>query len=483
MKKQIGDMPTNEFREYGHRIVDWIADYIEHIENLNVLPNVQPNEIKNKFSDKPPLKSNGLRDLFEELDNKIIPGLTHWQHPNFMAYFNSTASGPGILAEFLAAGFNTNGMLWQSSPASNELEDVVINWFKEALNIPKDFWGIIYDTASISTTHALAAARENLLSYKIRQKGFAAAKVPPLTIYTSEYAHSSVEKAAVLIGIGLEGVRKIKTTSKLEMDVNNLQTQIENDLQHGKTPIAIVATIGTTSVASVDPVDQIGEIAHKYNLWLHVDAAYAGSAAILPELADDFKGIEKADSIVINPHKWLYHPIDISLFFTKKNDILKRAFSVVPEYLKTDKDDIIENKMDYGIQLGRRFRALKTWMIFNYFGIEGLQNRLRDNINCANYFVELINRNDDFEIMAPVKFSTICFRATSNVLNDKFKDLNTLNSSLLKEINNSRKLFLSQTKIDSDYVIRLVVSGIRTEKKHIQLAYNLIKTSLEKILS
>jgi aromatic-L-amino-acid decarboxylase len=341
------------------------------------------------------------------------------------------------------------------------------------VGLPEKFWGIIYDTASTSSMHAIASAREQL-NLGFREKGMAGrSDVPKLRMYCSEHAHSSIEKGAVTLGIGLEGIRKIPVNDKYEMIPEKLEEVIVEDSENGWKPFCVVATVGTTSTTSIDPVEPIAEICNKYNLWLHIDAAYAGVAAMLPEMKWITKGWERADSIVINPHKWMFTPMDLSVYFTSKPEILKRAFSLVPEYLKTKQDDEVENLMDYGIQLGRRFRSLKLWFIIRYFGVEGLAERIRNHIKLAKEFADWIENEKDFELMAPVPFSTVCFRA--NPGNKSEQELNELNEKLLEKINSSGKLFLSHTKLNGKFVIRLTLGSIRHERRHVVEAWELIK--------
>ncbi len=478
-QNNLVDMPLSEFRKYGHEMIEWIADYLEKIEELPVLPNIKPGEIKSKLPQSAPLQSEEFSKMLNDVDKIILPGVTHWQHPNFMAYFSATASGPGILGELLSAAFNTNGMLWKTNPSSAELEETVLNWFRDIIGLPQNFRGIIYDTASVSSMHAIAAARENI-NLEIREKGMSGA--PKLRLYCSEQAHSSIDKSAITLGIGMEGIRKILVDSKYRMIPHELEKAIREDRANGWTPFCVVATIGTTSTTSVDPVEKIVEICERENIWLHVDAAYAGVTAMLPEMKVFFKEIERADSIVANPHKWLFVPIDLSILFTRRPQILKQAFSLVPEYLKTAEDSVVENYMDYGIQLGRRFRSLKLWFVLRYFGVEGLQARLREHIRLALLFAKWIDEDSSFERLAPVPFSTVCFRAKPTGCNDENK-LNGLNEKLMNVINSSGKLFITHTKLNNIFTLRLVVSSIRQEERHVEQAWKLIKESLEKLLS
>ena len=474
----LSDMPPEEFRKYGYQLIDWITEYLKDSEKYPVLSNIRPGEVKNKIPSNPPFEPEQFSDVLNDIDKIIMPGITHWNHPNFMAYFNSTASAPGILAELLASAFNVNGMLWKSSPASTELEQTMMNWFRQMLNLPENFWGIIYDTASVSSMHAIAAARE-YANIKSREKGLAGRNdIPRLRLYCSEHAHSSIDKSALTLGIGLEGIRKIPVDKEFKMIPEKLSEAIARDKQNGWLPFCVVATIGTTSTTSVDPVREIAEICKKGNIWLHVDSAHAGVTAMLPEMKNNFEGIEYADSVVVNPHKWLFVPVDLSVLFTKHPDVLKRAFSLVAEYLKTGEDTEVENYMDYGIQLGRRFRSLKLWFVIRYFGLEGIQNILREHLRLGKLFASWIDENPNFERMAPTPFSTVCFRANPGNLDEK--KLNELNERLMNIINATGKLFITHTKLNNKFVIRLVVSGIRTREEHVTKAWELIqKTYLE----
>lgn len=472
MKDQVFDMPVDEFRKYGHELVEWIANYFEQLEENQVIPSIQPGDIKHKIPNQPPQEAEDFNNVILDLNNIIMPGVTHWNHPNFMAYFNSTSTGPGILGEFLSAALNSNGMIWKTAPASTELEETVLIWFRQMLQLPERFFGIVYDLASVSSMHAIAAAREKAKSI---YKDFDISK---LRIYCSEQAHSSIEKGAKTLGVPLEGVVKIKTDKEFRLIPSELDEAIRNDIKKNLQPFCIVATAGTTSTTSIDPIDRIASIAKKYNLWLHVDAAHAGSAAILPEVRSILSGVEDADSVVINPHKWLFIPIDFSVLYTSKPDIIKKAFSIVPEYLKTDEESKVINYMDYGIQLGRRFRSLKFWFTIRYFGVEGLQKIIREHLRLGELFADFIDRHPNFERLAPTPLSTICFRAVSRK-NLNNEELNIFNKKLLDEINNSGKLFLSHTKLNDKFTIRLTISGIRTTEKHVISAWKLIQTKFE----
>lgn len=473
MKNNLTDMPTEEFRESGKNLIDWIADYIKEIEKYPPLSQVKPGEIFARIPKYPPQQGEEIEKILTDIDKILIDGITHWNHPGFMAYFNSTSSAPGILAEMLSAAFNANGMLWKTSPAFTELEKAMMNWFRQMVGLPENYWGIIYDTASTSSMHAIASAREQL-NLDIRQKGMSGRNdLPKLRLYCSEHAHSSIEKGALTLGIGLDGVKKISVNKKYEMKAEELEEAITSDISNNIKPFCVVATVGTTSTTSVDPIRKISEICNKYNLWLHIDAAYAGVSAIIPEMKWITEAWDEADSIVINPHKWIFTPMDLSIYFTRKPEILKRAFSLVPEYLKTKVDDEVENLMDYGIQLGRRFRSLKLWFIIRYFGVERLAARIKLHIELAQEFAKWIDDEKDFQRMAPVPFSTVCFRY--NPEDKSEEELNRLNEKLLEAINASGKIFLSHTKLNGKFVIRLTIGSIRHERRHIVDAWKLIK--------
>ncbi len=477
MKEKNLDMPKDEFISVGVKLINWSANYLDNIESFPVLPNVKPGEIKNKLPQSPPEKSEDFENIISDLEKIILPGVTHWQHPNFMAYFASTASGPGILADLISSTFNSNGMIWKTSPSLTELEQTVLIWYRKILGFPDYFKGLVYDTASVSSLHAIAAARENL-NLEIREKGMSSA--PQLRLYCSEHAHSSIDKACLTLGLGLDGIKKIPVNENFEMITEELEKAIKEDKRKGIIPMCVVATIGTTSTTSVDPVDIISEICQRENIWLHVDAAYAGVTSMLPEMKMYFSGIENADSIVSNPHKWLFVPIDFSVLFIRKPEILKKAFSLVPEYLKTNEDSEVENFMDYGIQLGRRFRALKLWFVIRYFGVEGLQERIREHIRIAHEFANWIDESESFERLAPTPFSTVCFRYKPKHIKDE-NILNQINEELINKINNTGKIFLSHTKLNGKFTIRFVISGIRQEERHAKGARKLIEDILKQM--
>jgi aromatic-L-amino-acid decarboxylase len=457
------DPNSREFRDAGHRIVDWVADYLDNVDRYDVLSRVQPGEIEKQFDAKPHDAGKSYDDLLAEFQSKLVPGITHWNHPAFFAYFSITGSQAGILAELLTAALNANGMLWRTSPSLTELETLALRWLRDALGLPSNLFGIINDTASINSFLALAAARE-ALGVDIRRKGMTGRDLPPIRVYCSEHAHSSIEKAALALGIGAEGVVQIPGDDAFCMDVDALESAIARDRGNGALLCAISATLGTTSTASVDPLPRIARIAAREQMWLHVDAAYAGPATLCPEFRWLWDGIEGADSIVVNPHKWMFTPIDCSVLYTRKPDVLRETFSLVPEYLKTP-DSAEINYMDYGLQLGRRFRALKLWMVMEHYGLERLRNVIRDQVGFAKRLADELQKRDDVELLAPQMFSVVVFRKKSG-------DEET--QAVLERMNASGRLFVSHTRLKGRLGIRVAVGNGATEWEHVERVLSLL---------
>ncbi|MCS7171985.1 MAG: pyridoxal-dependent decarboxylase [Armatimonadetes bacterium] len=466
------------FLQGFERLGRWIADYLDHSERYPVLARVRPGEIRAKLPPSPPEDPEPFDRIFTDFQEILLPGITHWNHPGFFAYFAITGSAPGVLGEVLCAALNVNGMLWRTCPAATELEEVVLDWLRQLLGLPPRF-GIIMDTASVASLCALAAARE-ALGLGIREQGMAGRpELPRLRVYTSEHAHSSIEKGAIVLGFGQEGVRKIPVDGEFRMRPDALEEAIEEDLQVGWRPAGVVATVGTTSTTSVDPVPEIAEICERYGIWLHVDAAYAGVAAILPEKRQVLAGCERADSLVVNPHKWLAVPIDCSAFYTRRPEVLRRAFSLVPEYLRTPEEDAV-NFMDYGVQLGRRFRALKLWMVLRMFGAAGLREMIRRHIALAQEFAGWVDEDPDFERVAPVPFSTVCFRARPRGAPEETLDV--LNERLLEAVNGTGEAYLSHTRLDGRFVLRLAIGHLRTERRHVRRCWELLREHLAHVV-
>src|SRR6266702_7370591 len=448
------DMTPEDFRRYGHEIVDWIADYLAHMRSYPVLAQTKPGDIRYALPAQPPQGPEAMAAILADFDQLLMPGITHWNSPGFMAYFGITGSGPGILGEMLMGALNVNAMLWRTSPAATELEQVTLDWLRQMLGLPHPLFGVINDTASSGVLYALAAARE-ALPFHIRQKGIAGRDdIPRLRYYASQEAHSSVDKAGIVLGVGQEGLRKIEVDSEFRMDVEQLEQAVREDIMSGWLPFAVVATVGTTSTTSVDPVPHIADICERYNLWLHVDGAYGGSAAVDPAMRWTIAGWERADTIIINPHKWLFTPIDCSVLYTSKPGVVKAAFSLVPEYLRNTEitGEDVPNLMDYGTSLGRRFRSLKLWMIMRYFGQEGLAARIREHIRLAQLFARWVDESADFERMAPTPFSTVCFRAHSHGMDDE-EQLEALNEQIMNSVNAHGHFFLSHTKLHGKFTL------------------------------
>src|SRR5713226_3772508 len=464
-----GDMDPEAFRMYGHQVVDWIADYLGHVGEYPVLAQSAPGDIRHALPDKPPVQPEPMETILTDFERIIMPGITHWNSPGFMAYFGITGSGPGILGEMLSGALNVNAMLWRTSPAATELEQVTLDWLRQMLGLPHPLFGVINDTASSGVLYALAAARE-ALPLHIRQQGIAGrTDVPRLRYYASQEAHSSVDKAGIVLGVGQEGLRKIGVDSEYRMDIGQLEQAIREDIAEGWQPFAVVATVGTTSTTSVDPVPQIADICERYGLWLHVDGAYGGSAAVDPAMRWTMAGCERADTMIVNPHKWLFTPIDCSVFYTRKPDVVKAAFSLVPEYLRNTEStgEEVPNLMDYGTSLGRRFRSLKLWMIMRYFGQEGLAARIREHIRLGQLVAQWVDESPEFERLAPTPFSTVCFRAHPSGMDDESK-LEALNEGIMNHINAQGRFFLSHTKLNGIYTIRIAIGNLRTTETDIR---------------
>ena len=456
----------DDFRRQAHRVADWIADYLENPERYPVLSRVRPGDIRGALPSAAPERGEPFDEILGDFERILIPGITHWNHPGFFAYFAISGSGPGVLAEFLSAALNVQAMLWRTSPAATELEEVALGWLRMLVGLPGSFQGVIYDTASISTLHALAAAREVAVP-DVRASGLPGRpEVPALRVYCSEHAHSSVDKAVILLGLGHRALRRIAADSHYRMRPDRLEAAVEEDRRAGILPIAAVATVGTTSTTSVDPVAEIATVCESARLWLHVDAAYAGVAALVPGFEWVLRGADRADSIVMNPHKWLFTPFDLSAFYCRRMDAIRRAFSLTPEYLQTSEAGVT-NLMDTGIQLGRRFRALKLWMVLRHFGAAGLRAHLVEHVRLAQLFAGWVRASDVFELAAPVPFSVVCFRLKGDAGD-------AAHSRVLDAVNASGEVFLSHTKLDGRYVLRLAIGNIHTAERHVSRAWELL---------
>jgi len=475
---QFGDMPADDFRRYGYEIVDRLADYFERIEEFPVLSQIRPDDVKNALPAAAPEFGESFDAVLADVDDIILPAVTHWNHPNFHGLFSTSTSSVGVFAEMFAAAFDMKAMLWRTAPASTELEDVVLDWLRQMTGLPDVFEGIIYDTASVSTMHAIAAARERA-DPNSRKLGLAGrVDAPKMRVYVSEHVHSSIDKSVITLGLGLESLRKVETNERFEMSAEKLAEAIEEDIAAGFLPICVIPTIGTTSTTSIDPVAAVADICEKHGIWMHVDAAYAGSAAILPELQPLFEGWERADSIVMNPHKWFFTPFDLSVLYCRDLDDLKKAFSLVPEYLKTDDSAGVKNGMDYGIQLGRRFRSLKLWFVMRYFGRSGLIGRIREHCRLARLFASWVEASPNWEVAAPVPFALVCFRAKA----DNIEAANALNEEIMRRVNSSGKAYISHTKLNGRITLRLSVGSVHVEERHITKVWNILDRCLSEIV-
>ena len=468
----INTMDNKKFREHAHQLVDWMADYFEEVEDYPVKPDVQPGDILKKLPDKAPAQGESFEAMFDDFKHTIMPGITHWESPNFMGYFPANKSYPSVLAEMLTATLGAQCMSWLTSPAATELEEQVMEWLRQAIALPKPFTGVIQGTASTSTLCALLMAREQVTDFEVNENGFP--DDDTFTVYCSSETHSSIEKDVKIAGFGRQNIRNIPVDDAYAMDPRALEKNIRKDLEKGCKPAAVVATIGTTGSTAIDPLKEIGQICSKYEIFLHVDAAYAGTALLLPELRWMNEGIEHADSFVFNPHKWMFTNFDCSAFYVQDEALLVRTFEIMPEYLKTPEDERVKNYRDWGIPLGRRFRALKLWFVMRSFGLEGLKEKIRHHISLAHTLKEEMEQNENFELMAPVPLNTICFRFHPSYIDDE-KKLNELNQKLIEQIQQSGKLFLTHTKLDGRYTIRIVLGNTNLEQRHVGAAWKLIR--------
>jgi aromatic-L-amino-acid decarboxylase len=469
-------MDTEQFRKQGHEMVDWIADFMDNIEKYPVSPDILPGEIKAKLPNEAPAKGEPMKTIFKDFENIILPGISQWQHPCWFGYFPANNSPPSVLGEFLTAALGAQCMVWKTSPAAEELEEVTMEWLRKMVGLPEGMAGVIQDSASTSTLVALLTAREKASNFEINSKGF----TERLMVYCSEEAHSSVVKGAKIAGYGKKNVRLISADEKFAMNVSELEKTILQDKAKGLKPAVVCATLGTTSSAGVDPLEKIGAVCKKHGIWLHVDAAYAGTTAIVPEKRWIMKGIEYADSFVFNPHKWMLTNFDCSAYFVKDKKTLKKTFEIHPEYLKTGVDEVVNNYRDWGIQLGRRFRSLKLWFVLRSYGIEGLQKMVREHIRLAQMLKHWIEDDKMFEVMAPVDFSLVCFR-----LNPKDRtenQLDELNKQLLESVNHTGKTLLSHTSLKGNYVLRFCVAQRTTKEEHVKCTWNLITQKAEELL-
>ncbi len=463
-------MTPESFRSRGHLVVDWIADYYQRIESFPVLSQVSPGEIRASLPGEAPQRGEPFEDILSDFEKLILPGVTHWQSPNFFAYFPSNASAPSILGDLLSSGLGVQGMLWATSPACTELESHVLDWLVSALGLPEKFLstksggGVIQDTASSATLCALLAARERATNFESNGAGV----MGKLCAYTSTQAHSATEKAIRIAGIGYENLRLIEVDEKFAMSADALAEAMQRDRESGLIPFFVCATVGTTSSNAVDPLPQIGSLCREFGAWLHVDAAMSGTAALCPEFRHIHEGIEYADSYCFNPHKWMFTNFDCDCFYVADRNMLIQTLSVLPEYLRnkaTESGSVIDYR-DWQIPLGRRFRSLKLWFVLRYYGIEGLQFHIREHVRLAQQFTSWVQEDDRFELAVPPPLNLVCFRLKSS---------DEANQRLMDRLNRSGSLYLTHTRLNNRLTLRLCVGQTNTAERHVQNAWNRIQ--------
>jgi aromatic-L-amino-acid decarboxylase len=463
-------MNNDEFRKQAHLFADRISDYLSEIEKYRVKSGVKPGDILNRLPAIPPDHAQEFSEIVSDFEEIILPGITHWQNPSFFAYFPANSSYPSVLAEMLTAAMGVQGMIWETSPAATELEERMMDWLKIMLGLPEHFHGVIHDTASTATLTALLTAREKLTSYQINESGF---DRTVYRIYCSAETHSSIEKGARIAGIGKRNVIKVKTDDRFRMEVNSLRQAIATDQKMGYKPLCIVATLGTTGSTTIDPLEDIAGVAAENKIWLHVDAAFAGTALLLEEYRWMIRGMEQADSFVFNPHKWMFTNFDCSAYFVKDKEALINTFSITPEYLRTASSGLVNDYRDWGIQLGRRFRALKLWFVIRNFGVEGLKQKIRHHISLAQDFEKKVLESEDFELVTPRTVNLVCFRFKPKDTDD-VEVLNTMNERLLQAVNATGKMFISHTKLNGVYTLRMVIGQTNVTEKHVENAWKLL---------
>jgi len=471
-------MTQSEFRKAAHDLVDWMADYMENVSKYPVKPRISPGDIKKQLPDSPPAGGQPFAHIFGDFENIILPGMTHWQHPQFFAYFPTGASGPSILADMLSSAIGAQCMIWLTSPAAEELEERTMEWIRDMLGLPGDFTGVIQDSSSSATLVSLLTARETHSHFDINKRGFDGSE--KFRVYTSTQAHSSVDKAVKIAGLGIDNLVKIEVDENFKMKPEVLHEAIEKDVASGLVPLCVVSTVGTTSSTAIDPIKHIGKICKDYHCWHHIDASYSGAALLLPEMRWMSEGVELADSFVFNPHKWMLTNFDCSTYFVKDKKALTNTFSILPEYLKTPEDKLVNNYRDWGIPLGRRFRSLKLWFVIKYYGVEGIQKIIRDHIEIGQWVKTQVEQSDDFELLAPVPLNLICFRYRPKGVDDKEK-LNKINEELLEGLNRTGEILLTQTKLNDQYTLRFVSGNNHTSLDEVKKGWEKIVTHARKL--
>mgnify|MGYP006279816163 CR=1 FL=1 len=465
-------MSVEEFRKRAHELADWMADFLGSVEERPVRAQVEPGEIAAQLPEAPPESGESFDVLMNDFKEIVLPGITHWQHPAFFAYFPANSSYPSVLAEMLTATLGAQGMIWQTSPAATEMEERVMDWIRQMIGLPGGFQGVIQDTASTSTLCALLTAREKVTGYRINEEGFYVDQ--RLTVYASSQTHSSIEKGAKIAGFGRAGVRAIDVDEQFALRPDRLEEQLDRDIRDGLTPTCVVATIGTTGSTAIDPLKEIARICQKRAIWLHVDAALAGSAMVLPQLRWMQDGVEGVDSYVFNPHKWMFTNFDSSAYFVKDPEALKRTFEIHPEYLRTKEGRLVNNYRDWGIQLGRRFRSLKLWFVIRTYGVEGIRKVIETHLELAQWVREQVEEEKDFELMAPVRLNTVCLRYLPHAL-AAVDEVNLLNERILEAVNQTGKAYFTHTKLNGRYTIRFMVGQTYTEFRHVEAGWKLLR--------
>lgn len=464
-------------------MADWIADYRASIAERRIVPEVAPGEVTAGLSASLPDAPASMDSILHDFDDVVMPGILHWGHPAFLGYFGSTSNGPALLGEMAAAALNVSAMTWRTSPAATELESVVLRWIRELVDLPTSFSGVVYDTASVAVLHALAAARGRAAP-AVRARGLAArTDIPVQRVYASDQAHSSLEKAMIVLGLGEENVVRVRTDEDFRMDIDALREAVAADRRAGRHPLAVVATVGTTSSASVDPVARIAELCAAEGMWLHVDAAYGGAMGVLPEGRIVMDGVERADSVVVNPHKWLFVPLDFSTLYTRHPEALRAVFALTPEYLRGDAAGsdagAAIDYMDYGIQLGRRFRALKAWMALRAFGRSGLESRIREHCRLARLFAERVEREPGFELAAEPSMAVVCFRCTGEA--GGATDIDRFNEAIVERVNASGRAYLTHTRLRGHTVMRVGFGNVLTTEEHLDILWSQVLAERDRL--